>query len=183
LRSAASPLRFRIDPRGRERARFRLSNRIVLYMRRSTLNHLVPHYRLTTGATVRLDAVWTHFFEGATQPVTPGVAQTFQLPTGSVLIVRPSCDPERVFVEIRCRFPLLDNGVDLASAEDFTMFCAAQGSAIRVARNGTTIPASIGAVISDIKWSRAFRRALHLACHPHDYPAQRRFAAEVGGQQ
>jgi hypothetical protein len=154
----------------------------MLRMRELELNRLVPHYRLSTASSVKQEVVWSHYFEGVVQPVIVGTPRCLELPTGSVLVLYSSADPERVFVEIRCQFALVDNGVDLASAEDFLLFCESAGTAIRVGRNGNAIPASIGALLSDIKSSRAFRWALHLATHPRDIPAQRRFASEIAGR-
>ena len=147
--------------------------------RDSNLAKLVPKYRLATATAVRCDDVWSHYFGGVAQLAVLGGSHSIDLPTGSVLVLHSSLDPDRVFVEMHCQLVPMQRGVDLASAEDFVLFCASSGSAIRIVRNRHTIPASSGALFSDLKWSRSYRWAMHLACNPRDYAAQSRFAGTL----
>ena len=70
----------------------------------------------------------------------------------------------------RCDFNLLDEegNLNLLDIQHFINFCAERNVLIRSKRNGSVLPASFGAVFSDMKRSKAFRQALHIANHPKD---------------
>ena len=72
----------------------------------------------------------------------------------------------------RCKFDLLDesNSLNFRPLQKFLNFCAKYNISIRSTRNQAVLPASFGAVFSDMKSSKAFRQALHMSMHPKDQP-------------
>ncbi|GAA4272518.1 hypothetical protein U6A24_09780 [Aquimarina gracilis] len=88
----------------------------------------------------------------------------------SFLILQQSAIKGKVFVKFHLNF-LIDASQKTMSFEGknwFIRFCKTYNSEIQNLRTGVVMPASDGAIMSDIFTSEAFRRAKHRSQHPKD---------------
>jgi hypothetical protein len=83
---------------------------------------------------------------------------------GSRFVLSKSDSPGFVFVELQA---YLDEGFRMV--EEFVAWCRVEQIGLRSVRNGRLLPASMGAVFSDMKRSKAFRSAAHKWANPRDW--------------
>lgn len=128
----------------------------------------IPKYRLVT-----------------TQPVLRSVALDYLRPAlvssndtdaslpcldGSLIVMHASEQADHYYVEAQCQFRVDLDGMSFG--ETFSAFfslCKSLSINIKSIRNGVTMPPPPGALFSEMKWSRAFKRAVHNTIHDKDH--------------
>jgi|SRR5882672_3628873 len=129
------------------------------------MNKMTPTflYRLSVTASVS-ERLWlrrfsVHIVRDSLSPE----GRIYDCWDGSRFVLSESDSPEFVFVELQA---CLDEGVRMV--EEFVAWCRDEPVGLRSVRNGSLLPASMGAIFSDMKWSKAFRSASHKWNHPRD---------------
>jgi hypothetical protein len=140
----------------------------------------IPKYRLVTTRPVLLSVALDYL-----RPVlVSSNATDASLPCldGSLIVLHASEQADHYYVEAQCQFRVDLDGMSFG--ETFSAFfslCKALSINIKSIRNGVTMPPSPGALFSEMKWSLAFKRALHNTIHYKDHgPAE---AGSVGREK
>lgn len=84
---------------------------------------------------------------------------------GSILTLHQSSKEEGVYVEFHCKLvpDSKKKAVLFESIAWFCNFCSINQTNVKSLRNNTIIPPSPGAIFSDLKGSRVFKQASHIA--------------------
>ncbi len=127
------------------------------------MNANIPKYKLVALKPIERTLVM-NFWDSFIRQI-PTEANLYECNDGSNIVLHNSNDEDLVFVEFQCQLSVTERSVSFGLAEQFLKFCRTYESSIRVLRNKSEIPASFGAMFSDMKNSLAFRKASHLAEH------------------
>ena len=133
-----------------------------------TVKKEIPKYRLVTTRPVQRSVALDYLRPVLVSSNVTGAS--IPCLDGSLIVLHPSKQADHYYVEAQCQFRVdLDciNWGETFSA--FFSLCKSLDIKIKSIRNGVKMPPSPGALFSEMKWSRAFRRALHNAAHDEDH--------------
>lgn len=135
---------------------------------------LLAKYRLASVGPLPRAHVFAAF-RSQLRDLADAETDQWRLQDGSVLLFNPSATPGEHYVEFQCQFQALPDGtVHYGLLAQFLALCQQSTGQVKIVRNGTVVPASGGAVMSDVRSSRAGAVARHMAGHPKDAKAPRR---------
>ncbi len=126
------------------------------------------YYKLSTSKSIKKDEVLTFFNGYIIDEQCHKNKEAYVCSDGSMIIFHNSEQKEFVYVEFHCKLTPIPNRrvVSCKGLRWFCTFCSENNSQIKILRNNTVIPPSSGALFSDLKRSKSFKDALHLATHP-----------------
>lgn len=127
----------------------------------------IPKYRLCTTSSVNISEALDYFADFIKEKIDYKDKEAYLCVEGSLLRFHCSGIENLVFVEIHCSV-IAQPGtgkISFVAIAKFVKFCTLQKTDIKILRNSSIVPYSMGAIMSDFYGSLAFKKAMHYACY------------------
>ncbi len=133
---------------------------------------IIPKYKIGTSIPVNKQKVLDYFSIYIDHKNENEKTETYTCTDNSLLILLQSKEENKVFVKFYCNIGVntQDNSMNFPGKTWFLVFCQENGSGIQNLNTKVIMPASDGAIMSDLFSSEAFRIAKHFASQPKDKP-------------
>lgn len=131
---------------------------------------IIPKYKIGTSIAVDKQRVLDYFHDYIDHKNEKEAHETYICKDDSLLVLQKSDQTGRVFVKFHCNIQVnaRDKSVGFTGKSWFLMFCEEIGCEIQNLNTKVIMPASDGAIMSDLFSSEAFRKVSHAADHPKD---------------
>lgn len=125
----------------------------------------IPKYKLCTANSVSKDDVLTFFADFISEKTLYKNKEAYRCIEDSLLVLHPSGVENLIFFEMHCSIigKPRTGKVNFKSAIKFMKFCEMQKTHMKIPKNKSILPASEGALLSDIFNSQSFKKAMHNA--------------------
>lgn len=125
----------------------------------------IPKYKLCTANSVNKFEALTYFTGFIYEETLYKNKPAYRCTENSLLILHPSGIENLIFLEMHCSIigKPGTGRVDFKSAMKFMKFCVCQKTEMKIPRNKSILPASQGALMSDLFNSKSFKKAMHNA--------------------
>ena len=135
----------------------------------------IPKYKLCTANSVSKADAKLYFSNFIAEETLYKNKEAYECIEGSLLIFHPSGIENFIFLEIHCKIIAKPGtgSVSCKSVMKFMKFCVRQQTDIKIPRNKCIMPASEGALMSDLWNSQAFKKARHYA--EYKYRANKKY--------
>ena len=135
----------------------------------------IPKYKLCTANSVSTTDALIYFTDFICEEIVYKNKPAYQCIEDSLLIFHPSSTNNLIFLEIHCSIVSKPGTgtVNFKSAMKFMKFCVWQNTDIKIPRNKSILPASEGALMSDLLNSQSFKKAMHNACYKYSVNKKR----------
>lgn len=134
--------------------------------------HRIPKYKIGTSIAVDKQKVLDYFRMYIDHKNEHENGETYTCKDNSLLILQQSNEANNVFVKFHCAIEVntQEKSTSFPGQSWFLAFCKEIGCDIQNVTTKVIMPASEGALLSDLFSSEAFRIANHCASHPKDIP-------------
>lgn len=128
----------------------------------------IPKYKIGTSIAVDKQKVLDYFYKYIDHKKENENTETYVCKDSSILILQQGKEENKVFVKFHCTIAVNDQeeSMTFPGKSWFLDFCKETGCNIQNLTTKVIIPASDGAITSDMFSSEAFRIAKHSASHP-----------------
>ena len=129
----------------------------------------IPKYKLCTANSVEKEDALRYFIDFICEESLYKDKPAYRCVENSLLIFHSSGIENLIFLEIHCSI-IGQPGtgtVSFESAMKFMKFCVSQKTDIKIPRNKCILPASEGALMSDLFNSQSFKKAMYNACYKY----------------
>ncbi|MBH8573788.1 hypothetical protein I8752_12305 [Nostocaceae cyanobacterium CENA369] len=125
----------------------------------------IPKYKLCTVSSVNTAEALDYFANFIKEEIFYKDKEAYLCIEGSLLIFHCSGIQNLVFLEIHCNVIAKpgEGTIHFVAIAKFVKFCSLQKTDIKILRNSSIVPSSMGAVISDFDSSLAYKKAMHYA--------------------
>lgn len=132
----------------------------------------IPKYKIGTSIAVDKEKVLDYFSIYIDHKNENEELETYTCRDNSLLILQKSKEENKVFVKFHCNIEVntQQKSISFPGKSWFLVFCNEIGCGIQNLNTKVIMPASDGAIMSDMFSSEAFRIAKHFASHPKDKP-------------
>ncbi|AFY57709.1 hypothetical protein Riv7116_5327 [Rivularia sp. PCC 7116] len=140
----------------------------------------IQKYKLCTANSVSKTDALTYFIDFICEETLYKNKPAYRCVEDSLLIFHPSGIENLIFLEIHCRIigKPGTGRVNFKSAIKFMKFCVWQKTDMKIPRDKSIIPASEGALMSDLFNSQSFKKAMHNACYKYRVNKKRNHCSE-----
>ncbi|QSJ17669.1 hypothetical protein JYQ62_01970 [Nostoc sp. UHCC 0702] len=125
----------------------------------------IPKYRLCTVSSVSMTEALDYFTDFIKEKTYYKDKEAYLCIEESLLILHCSGIKNLVFLEIHCSVIAKpgEGKIYFLAIAKFVKFCTLQKTNIKILRNNSIVPSSIGAIMSDFYGSLSHKKAIHYA--------------------
>lgn len=133
---------------------------------------IIPKYKIGTSIAVDKQKVLDYFYIYIDHKNENEELETYTCKDNSLLIIQQSKEENKVFAKFHCNIEVnvQEKSTSFPRKSWFLVFCREIGCEIQNLSTKVIMPASDGAIMSDMFSSEAYRIAKHYASHPKDKP-------------